>query len=162
MCSRILLLILSQSVIFLHQFVRSTRDVSRASSLGDTRICPCQSARGGINYSNQRVLPAQLEICGRGARTRIPVRRAKVERPISATRCQNIHSRPLRWRIREERIIRALSAPPMCTHDSPSLLAGRVVSLERERKIEREGGVGRWKEKWSETFMYYIASEFGS
>lgn len=91
----------------------------------------------------------------------LPVRRAKVERPISATRCQNIHSRPLRWRIREERIIRALSAPPMCTHGSPSLLAGRVVPLEREREREgrRRGGDGREMER--DLYVLYTVSEFG-
>lgn len=31
------------------------RERRAASPLGDTRICRCQSAQGGINYSNQRV-----------------------------------------------------------------------------------------------------------
>jgi len=45
------------------------------------------------------LLPQQLEIAPRSAAAG-PVHQAKVERPISGTRCQNIHSHPVTLRVR--------------------------------------------------------------
>lgn len=157
---------LFSSAIFLHQFVSfSTRDVmSRASSLADTRICPCQSARGGINYSNQRVLPAQLEICGRGARTRIP--RISLS-PYVGPKWKD---RLARLAVKTSTLVPcvdayAKSASSVHSQRHPCALTvvhhfwldGWCRWKEREREREGEKG-GEMEEKWSETFMYYIRS----
>lgn len=124
--------------------------MSRASSLADTRICPCQSARGGINYSNQRVLPAQLEICGRGARTRIP--RISLSPYVGP-----------KWKDRLARLAVKTSTLVPCV-DAYAKSASSVHSQRhpcaltvvhhfwldgwcrwKEREREREGEGGRWK-----------------